>query len=256
MPSSQKKTQSLHQRMLSDIQQLILTGAWAPGSRIPIEQELMKQYNCSRMTVSKVLTQLANARMIERRRKSGSIVSRPHAQSAVLTIPDIKSEVTALGLEYSFEILRKQRRRSSTEERAMLGVERSIPVLDIACCHFAGPRPFCLEQRIINLESVPEAGEESFEQMAPGTWLLQRVPWTLAEHRIRAAEADAEMARMLRIRAKSAVLIIERITRSTEAATVTFVKLAYPADLHELVATFSPPGEMPTESARFGRPER
>ena len=254
MPSIEKKPPSLHQRMLSDIQQLILTGAWAPGSRIPIEQELMKQYNCSRMTVSKVLTQLANARMIERRRKSGSVVSRPHALSAVLTIPDIKSEVAALGLEYSFQILRKQRRRSSIEERAVLGVERSIPVLEIACCHFAGPRPFCLEQRIINLESVPEAGEESFEQMAPGAWLLHRVPWTLAEHRIRAAEADPEMAKTLKIRAKSPVLTIERTTRSAEAANVTFVKLAYPADLHELVATFSPPGELPGENAKFNQP--
>lgn len=240
---------SLHQRILSDLQQLILTGAWAPGSRIPIEQELMKQYKCSRMTVSKVLAQLANARMIERRRKSGSIVSRPHAQSAVLTIADIKTEVAALGLTYSFEILRKARRRSSAAERTVLGIERSISVLQIVCRHFAGSRPFCLESRLINLEAVPEAAGESFEQMAPGSWLLQRVPWTLAEHRIRAAEADPELAGTLEIRAKSAVLTIERTTRSAEATPITFVRLAYPADMHELVATFSPPGELPARKA-------
>ncbi len=50
---------SLHQRILSDIQNLILSGEWAPGRKIPVEHELMKQYKCSRMTVSKVLTQLA-----------------------------------------------------------------------------------------------------------------------------------------------------------------------------------------------------
>ncbi len=81
----------------------------------------MKQYKCSRMTVSKVLTQLANARMIERRRKLGSFVSRPHSQSAVLTIPDIKAEVAALGQPYSFEVLRRARRRSTREDKALLG---------------------------------------------------------------------------------------------------------------------------------------
>ncbi|MDY6948046.1 MAG: histidine utilization repressor [Pseudomonadota bacterium] len=234
---------SLHQRILSDIQHLILTGAWQPGRRIPVEHELMVQYQCSRMTVSKVMTQLANARMIERRRKGGSFVSRPHSQSAVLTIPDIKTEVAALGQPYSFAVLKRQRRRSSSDERAVLGIDRVIQVLQISCCHLAGARPFCFEQRLINLEAVPEAAQESFEQMAPGAWLLQRVPWALAEHRIRAVGADAEVAKSLKIRQKAAVLTIERTTRSADSTAITFVRLTYPGDLHELIATFTPPGD-------------
>jgi GntR family histidine utilization transcriptional repressor len=58
----------------------------------------------------------------------------------------------------------------------VLGVERSISVLEVTCCHLAGPRPFCYEHRLINLEAVPEAAQESFNEMAPGAWLLQRVP--------------------------------------------------------------------------------
>lgn len=231
---------SLHQRILNDIQQLILTGAWQPGHRIPVEHELMKQYSCSRMTVSKVLTQLAHARMIERRRKSGSFVSRPHSQSAVLTIPDIKSEVAALGALYSFEVLRKARRKSSIEERETLGVERSVPVLEIECRHLAGERPFCFEQRLINLDAVPEAARETFEDIAPGAWLLQRVPWTVAEHKIRASGADARSARLLEIAKAAPVLTIERTTRAAQSAAITFVRLIYPGDQHELVATFSP----------------
>lgn len=235
-----KASMSLHQRILSDIQHLILTGTWEPGRKIPVEHELMKQYNCSRMTVSKVLTQLANARMIERRRKTGSFVSRPHSQSAVLTIPDIKTEVAALELPYSFQVLHKSKRRSTADERAMLGSERPVSLLEIECLHLAGERPFCVEQRLINLEAVPEAGKETFADTAPGAWLLRRVPWTLAEHRIRAAAADAEQAKELKIRRGAPVLTIERTTRSAQSMAITFVRLIYPADLHELVATFSP----------------
>ena len=57
------------------------------------------------MTVSKVMTELANAKLIERRRKSGSFVLRPLAQSAVLEIQDMRAEVDALGLPYRHEIV-------------------------------------------------------------------------------------------------------------------------------------------------------
>jgi GntR family histidine utilization transcriptional repressor len=235
-----KVVMSLHQRILSDIQTLILSGEWAPGRKIPVEHELMKQYKCSRMTVSKVLTQLAHARMIERRRKLGSFVSRPHSQSAVLTIPDIKAEVTALGQSYSFKVLRRVKRRSTREDKVLLGATETIPVLELECLHLAGTQPFCYEQRLINLDAVPQVAKESFEEMPPGTWLLHSVPWSLAEHRIRATEASAETAAALAIRPKSPVLTIERKTRS-ESTAITFVRLAYPGEMHELVASFAPP---------------
>ncbi len=236
-----KAAMSLHQRILSEIQNLILSGEWPPGRKIPVEHELMKQYKCSRMTVSKVLTQLANASMIERHRKLGSFVSRPHSQSAVLTIPDIKAEVAALGQPYTFKMLRRTKRRSTREDKSLLASEKSIPVLDLVCLHLAGTQPFCFEQRLINLEEVPQVAKETFAAIPPGTWLLHSVPWSLAEHRIRAGEANAETAAALKIRLKSSVLTIERKTRSAEATGITFVRLTYPGELHELIASFAPP---------------
>lgn len=239
---------SLHQRILSDIQGKILSGEWAPGRRIPVEHELTKQYRCSRMTVSKVLTQLAQAGMIERRRKVGSFVSRPHSQSAVLSIPDIKAEVAALGLPYSFEVVQRQKRRATREDRSVMGVDESVPVLEIVCRHFAGEQPFCLEYRLINLLAVPEAAAESFAELAPGAWLLRRVPWTVAEHRIRANGAQGEAASLLKMKQRAPCLVIERTTRGSDT-TITFVRLTYPGNLHELVATFTPIASPPPGSS-------
>src|SRR5215212_1402588 len=149
-------TRSLHQRILTEIEERILSGSWPPGSRIPFEHELMKKYHCSRMTVSKVLTQLANAGLIERRRKAGSFVARPQSQSAILEIQDIRNEVLALGVPYRFEISHRRRRRSVRADLDRLDVSVPGSVLELTCRHFAGPRPFCLESRIINLAAVPE----------------------------------------------------------------------------------------------------
>lgn len=230
---------SLHQRILGEIEARILSGEWPPGHRIPFEHELTGQFGCSRMTVSKVLTQLANAGLIERRRKAGSFVRRPHSQSAVLEIQDIKAEVSARDLPYRLEITNRRKRRGVAADRVLLDIAPREPVLELTCRHFAGLQPFCVEERIISLSAVPEAQEESFDEVPPGTWLINRVPWTGAEHRIKAVPADAAMASMLQIAPGTACLVIERRTWRAEQA-VTFVRLTYPGDAHELVARFAP----------------
>ncbi|TPJ75693.1 histidine utilization repressor [Mesorhizobium sp. B2-6-2] len=230
---------SLHQRILSDIREKILSGAWAPGHRIPFEHELTAHYNCSRMTVNKALSQLAKAGLIERRRRSGSFVRQPQSQAAVLELHDIRIEVEALGLPYRYERLERVKRRSGAEDRALLGLSAPGPVLALEGLHFAGERPFALEQRLINLSAVAEAGEEEFLDIAPGPWLIGRVPWSEAEHRIRAMAADETIADALDIDVGAPCLVVERRTWSAEHP-VTHVRFVYPADSHTLVARFTP----------------
>ena len=231
-------TASLHQRILADVEDRILSGEWPPGHRIPSEHDLTARYACSRMTVNKVLTQLVRAGLIERRRKAGSFVRRPHSQSAVLEIKDIKAEVLEQGLAYRHEITALRQRRVRPADRAWLDLSSGL-VLDLVCRHLAGEQPFCLEERLISLAAVPEAGDEAFADLAPGAWLVSRVPWTAAEHRIRAVGADARSAGLLGIPENEACLIVERRTWSSDRP-VTAVRLTYPGDAHELVARFEP----------------
>lgn len=232
-------TGSLHQRILNDIEQRILTGQWPPGHRIPSEHELTVDYGCSRMTVNKVLTQLARAGLIERRRKAGSFVMRSQSRSAVLEIHDIRAEVTALGQPYRYEILERRKRKSTRADMQALELDEAGPVLELVTLHHAGPRPFCLEQRLISLTTVPGAVDEDFAEEAPGAWLVQHVPWTSAEHRIRATGADAPTAPVLKVKRETPCLVVERRTWIGGKA-VTFVRLTYPGEGHELVARFSP----------------
>lgn len=231
---------SLHVRILSDVQDRILSGAWPPGYRIPFEHELSAQYGCSRMTVNKVLTQLAKAGLIERRRKAGSFVARPHAQSAVLEIKDIGAEVAALGLAYRFTLEARRTRGAKPADIERIAVPKGSPLLELTCRHFAGPHPFCLEKRLISIAAVPEAATEDFAATPPGTWLVRRVPWTNAEHRIAASGADAETAVALGLARGRPCLTVERRTWSGEQP-VTFVRLTYPGEAYGLVARFKPP---------------
>jgi len=196
----------------------ILSDEWPPGHRIPFEHELQEQFECSRMTVSKVTTQLAGAGLIERRRKAGSFVRHQQSQSAVLKIQDIRDEVVSTGAVYRYEIVSKRRLRANAVAAPKLDLNSGESVLEVICLHFAGERPFCVENRLINLIEVPEILKEDFASMPLGTWLSIHVPWTVAEHRIRAVVADASMAQWLQRPAGTACLVIERRTWRAERA--------------------------------------
>ncbi|MCQ0988105.1 UTRA domain-containing protein [Jiella marina] len=227
---------SLHQTILDDLKGRILSGKWPPGTQIPFEQDLARQFACSRMTVNKVMTQLAAAGLIERRRKAGTFVKRPQSHTAIMTIVDIRSEVEALGLPYHYEILSRDIRMPRAAEAERLGAKGRI--LAIVCRHFAARQPFCFEDRLINLELVPEAEKEPFEILSPGAWLVSKVPWSDAEYRIRAVAADDEIAEKLLIESGTPCLTIKRRT-TIDAVPVTAVNLTYPGTDHEVSARFT-----------------
>jgi GntR family histidine utilization transcriptional repressor len=228
---------TLYKQIRLDIERRILTGEWPPGHRIPFEHELMARYHCSRMTVSKALSELAQADLIERRRRAGTFVRRPKFLSAVLTIPDIRAEISALGRNYGYELIRCARRTANAADRARLGARKTGKVVAISCRHSADGVPFAIEDRLIDLDAVPEAASADFAVEPPGTWLLDHVPWTEAEHSISAIAADAQIAAALDVTPGGPCLVIERHTWRS-ARTLTAVRLVYPGESHKLVARF------------------
>ena len=228
----------LHARIRADVEARILSGEWPPGHRIPYEHELTAIYGCSRMTVSKALGELCRAGLIDRRRKAGSFVRRPLAQSAVLEIHDVAAEVASLGAAYHYILIDRARRRATARDRERIAAPQGAHLLALNCRHFADGWPFCLEDRLIHLEAAPGAAEASFVNQPPGAWLVARIPWTAAEHRIRATEAGAA-GDALALPPSAPCLVIERRTFLGDLA-VTQVTLTYPGAAHELIARFSP----------------
>lgn len=218
----------------------IVSGDWPPGHRIPSEQQLLRRYRCSRMTVNKALSALADSGMIVRRRRSGSFVSSPNGRS-VLEIQDVEQDVALHGRAYRVALQSRTERKAGKEDTERLGVEPGTPVLALRCAHFVDEWPWMLEDRLINLAAVPAARDADFAKRSPGSWLLEQVPWSEAKHEIRAENASAEVARDLSIEEGFACLVVERTTRFA-AEVVTHVVLHYPGDRHKLIARFTPGG--------------
>lgn len=217
-----------------------MSGEWPPGHRVPPEHELMGVYRCSRMTVSKALSALAAAGLIVRRRRAGSAVAPPGRERAVLEIQDFALEAARAGAVYTFEILRRAVGPPDAAFAQHAGLRSGAEVARVDTLHLTDGTPVALEERLINLVAVPEARQERFLCMPPGTWLLQRVPWTEAEHIIQAVDADGALARLLRVDPGAACLVLERRTWKA-GALITEVRITYPGS-QRLVGRFSPVG--------------
>ena len=230
-------TQPLHARISGAIEAAILSGELRPGARLPVEHELMREYGCARMTVSKALSALAAAGLIERRKGAGSFVARPRVHSMVLDIPDLEQEVRERGQSYRFQCLRREIRAANPaglDEAALAGTGELLAIEGV---HFAGGAPLALETRLVSLSAVPEMAALAPDSGSPGAWLLQHVLWTQAETRIAAVPADRAIAGRLAIEPGTACLFVERRTWRGEEG-ITVVRQHFVGSAYDLIARF------------------
>ncbi|AUW59769.1 histidine utilization repressor [Sphingobium sp. SCG-1] len=227
----------LHEQIRADIEAKILSGELVPGDHIPIEHELTRIYGCARMTVNKAVSALATAGLVERRKRHGTVVAKPRVHSMVLDVPDLAQEVVARGHAYRWELVSRRVRQPQKSDPGEQELANAGRLLEVHGVHFSNGKPLALERRIISLATVPESANATFDQNPPGSWLLLNVPWTEAETRIAALEADMETAERLQSPAGMACLMIERRTwRGTDP--VTRVQQIFDGSRYDLFARF------------------
>ncbi|MCR8725421.1 UTRA domain-containing protein [Frigidibacter sp. ROC022] len=210
-----ERATAVHTRILQDFEVRILSGQWHSGYRIPTEHEIAASYGCSRPTVAKALMLLEQKGMIERRKRAGTFVKRPPAQSIILQILDPASDIEARGQRHTFELTAREQRPAGPGDRRQLHLKRG-PVLEVTTLHRADGVPYCLDRRLFNLSLLPEAAEVDFEKVEAAGWLIDRLPWRRGDNLIRAMEADARLAQALDVPTGAALLVIERMVHVGE----------------------------------------
>jgi GntR family histidine utilization transcriptional repressor len=228
---------SLHQRIRSEIEQRIFSNQWPPGYRIPIEQELMKQFGCSRMTVNKALSSLVEAGFLDRRRKAGTFVVYPSGHYASLHIPDIRKAVLEAGFPYRYHAVSIERRPADADDQKLLLCREDCEILEVRSLHYAALRCFAFERRRISLAVAPEAADIDFTRIPPSIWLLTHVPWSNAEHEIDAVGLAPDVAAAMALPEGSPGLRLGRRTWGA-AGTITHAEQYFTAGALTLHASF------------------
>lgn len=217
----------------------ILSGDWPAGTRVPAEMLLTDHYATSRMTVNKAVQSLATEGLVERRPKTGTVVTGRARERPVMEIWDAADAVHREGGHYGYRLLECGMLPAESKIRDQLTLRPKTPMIRMLCLHLSDKRPFQLEERLINVEAAPKITCQPLEDVSPGQWLLAHVPWTEAKHSISARGADAVVAAHLDIEPGTACLVVERRTWNGDIP-VTLGRFWYPGDEHSLEGQFRP----------------
>ncbi len=215
-----------------DIKQAILQRirdrTWPLGGQIPAESDLAEQFNCARATVNRALRELAEAGILERKRRAGTRVVRDPVRQARIDIPVIRLEVEATGAKYRYARLSRTETPAPDWLHVRFGLDRPEPMVHIRSLHLADNRPYQFEDRWINLAAVPDAAGEPFEAISANEWLVRQVPYSDGQISFSAETASAEAAQLLGIAPGEAVFAAERMTW-LDGRPITLARMLHPA---------------------------
>lgn len=227
-------TVPLYEQIRRDLEARIVSGEWPPGTRIPFEHELTARYGCARMTVGRALAALAEAGLIERRRRAGSFVARPRPRAVVMDVPDLDAEIAARTGSYAFALTHRAIRAPVDANEDSLAGEGDL--IELAGEHRSGAAVLLVERRLIALAAVPAAVDYDAAEGSPGRWLLSHVPWSRIETRFDAVNADAALASAFEVPRGAACLQIERRTWA-QGVPITIVRQVFAPGAVDLIAT-------------------
>ena len=229
----------LHERIRSEIEAEILSGTLQPEQRLPVEHELMRHYGCSRMTVSKALSALAAAGLVDRRKRAGSSWRARASIRWCSTSPTWKRRssgaASAIAMSCSAATCGRRSRQPAGDDIGGAGPaargSRACIMPTIGRLRWRSDWsawPLFRRRRTLISGSA-----------SPGAWLLRHVPWTEAETRIAAVAADRAAAARLDVAVGSPCLLIERRTwRGDEG--ITLVRQLFVGAAYDLIARFGP----------------
>jgi GntR family histidine utilization transcriptional repressor len=208
---------------------------WPPGALIPGEEALAEEFGVARATVNRALRDLAEAGVVERKKRAGTRVASLPVRRARLEIPVIRLDVLGRGLAYDFKVLVDQPAPAPVPVAARLGLPEGAPMRYLETLHLAGGRPFVLEARWLNPAVLP-APQPDFASVSANEWLVTHVSLVSGDIAFTAEPAGPREAEVLGVPLGTALLVAERTTHGT-GGPVTLVRLAH-APGHRVQMTF------------------
>lgn len=206
--------------------QRIRSRRWRPGDLVPAEEKLAAEFGCARTTVNRAMRALAEAGLVERRRRAGTRVVPTPVRRATVAIPIIRHEIESRGGTYGFSLIERASRRPPADIAARMKLPAGEKLLWLLTVHTCGPRPFALEARWLSTAAADGIMDADLDHISVNEWLVRNVALTRGDISFTAEEATAKEAELLGIKAGSALFVVERATwRRSEA--ITLVRLAY-----------------------------
>ncbi|MEM8691267.1 MAG: GntR family transcriptional regulator [Pseudomonadota bacterium] len=211
-----------------EIRSRILNRIYAPGDKLPRDEDIAQELGCARTTVHRAMQDLSFAGLVERKRKGGTHVRADPVTRTTFDIPITRREVEQRGCKYGYQMISRDVEQTPISVMARFGIQLAVDMLHVKALHLADNRPYILEDRWIDTRSSPEVLDVDLTRESANEWLVRHKPYSRLDVSFYAVNAEGDIARHLAAPTGTALLVIERTTWIGEAPITTVQATAMP----------------------------
>ncbi len=211
----------------------IIHGEMQSGDRVPSENQLAEQYQVSRMTARRALTELVDEGILARSQGLGTFVADHRPMSSMLEIRSIQDEIKQRGHKYGNLQIIKQSILATEQQSAWLGVEHNSEIFHTQIVHLENDLPVQVEDRLVNPAWAPNYLQQNFALTSANKYLNKVAPLTQADHIVEAILPNVQMAELLKIELNQPCLKVCRRTYSVKGI-VSYALLYHPGNRYRL----------------------
>ncbi len=211
----------------------IEAGDMLPGDKVPSENQLAAQFEVSRMTARRAITELVDEGILVRSQGLGTFVSDHRPMSSMLAIQSIHDEITQRGHQHRSSVLCHKTIQANEQQAVWLAVAVGEDIYHTVLVHWENQLPVQIENRLVNPQLAHDYLQQDFSQITPNYYLSKVAPLTEADHIVEAVCPSATDAEELQIDKQQPCLKISRRTYSAKGI-VSYAVLIHPGNRYRL----------------------
>jgi len=203
-------------RIRSELEQQIRSGALPPGTRLPTEAELQQQHSIGRATAQRVLTELAQAGLVERHRRRGTFVAAGARQENLLR--HVNPTLQGPGIPGRHEVESATVIPARDADVDMPGIDDDEPVHQLRRLKFdVHENPIAVELSLVPFALAPRLHDEDLVHLTVHDYFGRHgIPAATSRIYIDPIILDDANAGRLAMSAGQAVIRLRRLTWLTD----------------------------------------
>jgi GntR family transcriptional regulator len=226
----------LYRQLARSVEKRIQDGSFPEGSRIPSEQEWMRRFGLSRVTVRQAMEDLFQRSLIVRKQGLGTFVRKPVMTQEVGDLFGFYPALLNRGLNPKTRILSYEVISADREVRERLDLSPGEKVLRFSRQYLLEPSLFLIIQMYIPQDlaknwTQKEAAEKNSFRLLQEKAGIQIQSSSLT---IRASLASGKIREWLKVPKGGPVLELRRLTYSAGKRPVEYAVLFFPGESYEL----------------------
>lgn len=242
MPSLNRRAPvPLYHQLKEAILRDIEAGRWRPGDRLPTEDEWIRRFRVSKITVRQALADLVHMGIIRREQGRGTFVQRAPFEEGPRELTSFSDEMRGHGLAAASRVLEQGIVAAAPEIAAALSIEPHAPVFRLRRLRLADGTPMGLQTASISMALVPGIERLSFADTSLYHVLAERYSLYAdsARETHQAVLVTREDAALLKVPARAPALSAERLTTLVDGQPLEYVRSIMRGDRYRIVLDLS-----------------